>query len=117
MQENGVQSLVWEYPLEKGTATHSSILAWRIPWTVAHQVPLSMGFSRQDYWRGLPCPLLGHLSDPEIEPLCLVSCVGRWVLYLQCHLGSRKSASLEENSVSTVGEKRARETLYLSHDV
>ena len=34
MRETWVQSLVWEEPLEKGTATHSSILAWRIPWTV-----------------------------------------------------------------------------------
>ena len=34
MQETWVRSLSWEDPLEKGTATHSSILAWRIPWTV-----------------------------------------------------------------------------------
>ena len=34
MQETWVQSLVWEDPLEKGKATHSSILAWRISWTV-----------------------------------------------------------------------------------
>ena len=34
MQETWVWSLVWEDPLEKGKATHSSILAWRIPWTV-----------------------------------------------------------------------------------
>ena len=34
MQETWVQSLGWEEPLEKGKATHSSILAWRIPWTV-----------------------------------------------------------------------------------
>ena len=33
MQETQVQSLDWEAPLEKGMATHSSILAWRIPWT------------------------------------------------------------------------------------
>ena len=33
MQETQVQSLGWEDPLEKGIATHSSILAWRIPWT------------------------------------------------------------------------------------
>ena len=33
MQETQVQSLGWEYPLEKGKATHSIILAWRIPWT------------------------------------------------------------------------------------
>ena len=34
MWETWVRSLGWEYPLEKGMATHSSILAWRIPWTV-----------------------------------------------------------------------------------
>ena len=34
MKETWVLSLDWEYPLEKGKATHSSILAWRIPWTV-----------------------------------------------------------------------------------
>ena len=39
-----------------------------IPWTVAHQVPLSMEFSRQDYWGGLPFPSPGDLPDPEIEP-------------------------------------------------
>ena len=38
------------------------------PWTVAHQAPLSMGFSRQGYWSGLPCPPPGDLPDPEIEP-------------------------------------------------
>ena len=34
MQETCIQSLGWEDPLEKGKATHSSILAWRIPWTI-----------------------------------------------------------------------------------
>ena len=38
------------------------------PWTVAHQAPLSMGFSRQEYWSGLPFPSPGDLSDPGIEP-------------------------------------------------
>ena len=38
------------------------------PWTVACQPPLSMGFSRQEYWSGLPCPPPGDLSDPRIEP-------------------------------------------------
>ena len=37
-------------------------------WTVAHQVPLSMGFSRQEYWSGLPFPSPGDLPDPGIEP-------------------------------------------------
>ena len=38
------------------------------PWTVTQQAPLSMGFSRQKYWSGLPCPSPGDLPDPEIEP-------------------------------------------------
>ena len=39
-----------------------------IPWTVAHQVPLSIEFSRQDYWSGLPFHTPGDLPDPGIEP-------------------------------------------------
>ena len=38
------------------------------PWTVAHQAPLSMEFSRQEYWSGLPCPSPGDLPDPGIKP-------------------------------------------------
>ena len=37
-------------------------------WTVARQGPLSMGFSRQEYWNGLPCSPPGDLPDPVIEP-------------------------------------------------
>ena len=36
-------------------------------WTVAHQASLSMGFSRQEYWNGLPFPSPGNLPDPGIE--------------------------------------------------
>ena len=38
------------------------------PWTVAHQAPLSVGFSRQEYWSGLPCPPSGDLPDSGIKP-------------------------------------------------
>ena len=38
-----------------------------IPWTVAHQAPLSMGFSRREYWGGLPFPSPGDLPKPRIE--------------------------------------------------
>ena len=40
---------------------------------VAHQAPLSMGFSRQEYWSGLPFPPPGHHPDPGIKPTSLVS--------------------------------------------
>ena len=42
-------------------------------WTVACQVPLSMGFSRQEYWSGLPYPPPGNLPNPGIEPMSPVS--------------------------------------------
>ena len=97
MQETRVCSLGQEYTLEKEMATHSSILAWEIPWTeepdrvarvrydlatkeqhrficicdlmdCSHQAPLSMGFPRQEYWSGLPFPSPGNLSDSRIDP-------------------------------------------------
>ena len=43
------------------------------PWTVARQAPLSMGFSRQEYWSGFRCPPPGDLSEPKIEPVSLTS--------------------------------------------
>ena len=39
------------------------------PWTIAHQAPLSMEFSSQEYWSGLPFPFPGDLPDPGIEPV------------------------------------------------
>ena len=42
-------------------------------WTLALQAPLSLGFSRQEHWSGLPCPPPGHLSDPRIKPASLMS--------------------------------------------
>ena len=112
MPETHVQSLGQEDLLEMEMVTHSSILAWKIPWlegpgrlqsmgsqrvghdwasffllsigklvkslscvwlfvtplTIAHQAPLSMEFSRQEYWRGLPFPSPGDLPDPGIKP-------------------------------------------------
>ena len=47
---------------------------------------MSMGFSRQEYWNGLPCPPPGDLPDPGIKPASLVSCIGRCVVYHQRHL-------------------------------
>ena len=47
MQETPVRSLGWEDPLEKGMATHSSILAWRVPWTEEPGGLQSMGLQSQ----------------------------------------------------------------------
>ena len=62
------------------------------PCTVAHQAPPSMGLSRQEYWRGLPCPPPRDLPNPGMEPCLRVFCIGRRVLYTQHHLGSPVSA-------------------------
>ena len=43
------------------------------PWTIARQAPLPMGFSRQEYWSGLPCPPPGDLPNPGIKPRSLMS--------------------------------------------
>ena len=80
-----VQSLGWEDPLEKVKATHSSILAWRIPWTVESMGSQSVGYNRatftslrfftswaireaQEYWSGKPIPSPADFPSPEIEP-------------------------------------------------
>ena len=46
----------------------SRVWLFATPWTVAYQAPPSMGFSRQEYWSGLPFPSPGDLPDPGIEP-------------------------------------------------
>ena len=50
------------------THTLSVISDFAIPWTVVHQAPLSMGFSREEYWSELLFPSPGHLPHPGIEP-------------------------------------------------
>ena len=71
---------------------NQSCVTFVTQWIIAHQAPLPMGFSRQEYWSGLPFPSPGDLPDPGIEPwspaLQAVSfIVGRfftyWVYYIQ----------------------------------
>ena len=55
-------------PLSEWVKSLSRVRLFATPWTVAHQVPPSMGFSRQEYWNELPFPSPGDLPDPGIEP-------------------------------------------------
>ena len=64
LQETWVQSLGQEGLLEKEMATHSNIFACKTPWTGAYHTPPSMGFSRQEYWSGVPFPSPGDLPNP-----------------------------------------------------
>ena len=68
-----------------GGLVSKSYLALVTPWTVAHHTPLSMGFSRQEYWSELPFPSPGYLPDPGIEPMSLAWQVDSSPL---SHLGS-----------------------------
>ena len=66
-----VSSPGWEESLELCACVlsrFSCIQLFATPWTVAHQAPLSMGFSKQEYGSGLLCPSPGDLSHPGIEP-------------------------------------------------
>ena len=54
---------------DHGDLVAQSCLTLAISWTVAHQVPLSMGSPRQEYWSGLPFPPPGDLPDPGIKPI------------------------------------------------
>ena len=98
MQETQVRSLGRALSLEKGMAPHSSILAWKTPWTTAYQAPLSMGFSRQEYWSGLPFPSPGDLPDPGIEP---GSPALQADAYRLSHQGSPYSSKVKTNKKQT----------------
>ena len=58
-------------------------------WTAAFQAPLSMGFSRQEYWNGLPCPPPGNLPNPGIKPASPVSPFYLSTCYLFIHMSYR----------------------------
>ena len=51
------------------TQTFSCVQLFATPWIAANPVLWSMGFSRPEYWSGLPCPPPGYLLDPRIEPV------------------------------------------------
>ena len=53
---------------ERKVKALSRVQLFATPWTAAYQAPLSMGFSREEYWSGLPFPSPGYLPNPAIEP-------------------------------------------------
>ena len=65
--ETWVWSLGWEDPLEKGKATHSGILAWRIPWTIVHGVAKSWTWLSNFHF---PSPL--RKNNPEVHGSCIL---------------------------------------------
>ena len=58
----------------------SHVQLFATPWTVAHQAPLFMGFSRQEYWSGVPFPPPGDLPDPGIESRLKIEFAGGFLI-------------------------------------
>ena len=63
----------WRVPWKQCAWVLSCVQLFVSPWTVTCQAPLSVGFSRQEYCSGLPCPPPGDLPNPGIEPVSLMS--------------------------------------------
>ena len=77
-------------------------------WTIAPQAPLPMGFSRQEYWTGLPCPPPGDLSDPGIKSASLMSPALAGKVFTT-------STTWEAPATTAVSEKSARTLILFSH--
>ena len=81
----------------------SRVWLFATPWTVAHQAPLSMGFSRQEYWSGLPFPSPGDLPAPGID-------AGLWhcrqMLYPLSHQGSPNRKGFAKVGQQTVRDDK-----------
>ena len=58
---------------ERKVKSLSRVRLFATPWTVAYQAPLSMGFSRQEYWSGLPFPSPGDRPNQGIEPVSRIA--------------------------------------------
>ena len=76
------------YEFKCWAQSRQSCLTFCNLWTVAHQAPLSMEFSRQEYWSGLPCPPSGDLPNTAIEPIPLTSPALQASSLPLSHLGS-----------------------------
>ena len=69
-----IVSIFCQEPMHVSMLSHfSQVRLFAILWTVAHQAPLSIGFSRQEFWSGLPFPSPGDLPEPRTEPASLTS--------------------------------------------
>ena len=75
----------------------SCVQLFGILWTVAHQAALSMRFSRQEYWSGLPYPAPGDLPDPGIEPTSLKSPALTGRFFTICTLPERQRGKVNLN--------------------
>ena len=100
MQEKRVQSLGWKDPLEEGMATHSSILAWRIPWTVEPGGLQSMGSQRVRH---------DSVTEQQQHSLFWASQVAQWVKNMPA------GQETQETRVRSLGRKDSLEKYMATH--
>ena len=81
-------------------------------WTVARQAPLSEGFSRQEYWGGLPCPPPWDLSDPGIKPASSVTPALQKDSFTTEPLGKPKKACRKHQKDSWISLKKANKVRF-----
>ena len=87
----------------------NSVRLLATPWTVAHQAPLSMELSRQEYWSGLSCPIPRDLPDPGIKS-GLLYC--RQIHYCLNHQGSPSPNILELKDTVYLNNFKANENVF-----
>ena len=68
LKHHFLQEAPYTHRLKVKVKSLSRVWLFETLWTLAHQAPPSMGFSKQEYWSGLPFPSTGDLPDPRIEP-------------------------------------------------
>ena len=83
-------------------------------WTIARQAPLSTGFSRHEYWSGLPCPPPGDLPNPGTEPTSYISFIGRQVLVTSAIWEAPMMVSVSTKNKQTNKKKRTTNQLISS---
>ena len=99
-----VTSLLFFFPARSEVKSFSRLRLFATPWTVALQAPLSMGFSRQEYWSGVPCPPPGAFPTQGSNP-DLLHC--RQILYHLSHQGNPRKLEWVAYSFSR-GSSRSR---------
>ena len=80
----------------------SSVRLPATAWTVVHQAPLSLGFSRQEFWSGLPLPSPANLPHPGIKSTSLVFCIGRQILY---HCATWEELGIVQSNYTPIKKK------------
>ena len=98
--------------LRKKVKSLSCVWLFAAPWTIAHQAPPSVEFSRQEYWSGLPFPSPGDLPVPGIEPGSPAMQADAQMLYRLSHQGS-PFLSLVTKSIWGLHKPSQQGTLYL----